>query len=87
MSVIIDKLSSDSKAKAISDSLRNEVECRLRNKAAHTIISVNDDTIKKYTGMSSDEIFDKLKEFLELCGYRLNEDLYDKMNDILISEI
>ena len=87
LSVIIYEISAETAAKETADILRNKVENKLRNKAAHTIISITDDTVKSYTGMSSGEIFDKLKELLALCGYRLNEDLYDKMNDILISEI
>ncbi|MBQ9542713.1 hypothetical protein [Ruminococcus sp.] len=87
LSELIVNTATDPAAKLIVDDLRNKVEKRLRNKAAHTIISITDDTVKSYTGMSSGEIFDKLTELLALCGYRLNEDLYDKMNDILISEI
>ena len=87
LSVIIYELSSETAAKETADILRNKVENKLRNKAAHTIISITDDTVKSYTGMNSPEIFRHLVKMFELSGYQLNEKSYDRMNAILISEI
>lgn len=87
LSVIIDELSPETEAKAITDTLRNRVEKQLRNKAAHTIISVTDKDVKNSTSLSSLDIYKKLVRMFELCGYQLNEKSYDKMNDLLISEI
>ena len=84
---IIEYYSHSTEAIDIADKLRNRVEERLRNKAAHTIISITDKKIKDVTTLSSNEIYDLLVKMLELCGYRLNENSYDKMNDIIISEI
>lgn len=87
LSVIIYELSSETAAKEKADILRNRVENKLRNKAAHTIISITDDKVKSYTGMYSREIFKHLAKMFELSGYQLNEKSYDRMNSILISEI
>ena len=84
---IIEYYSHSTEAIDIADKLRNRVEERLRNKAAHTIISITDKKIKDVTTISSNEIYDLLVKMLELCGYRLNENSYDRMNDIIISEI
>ena len=87
LSEIIEKNPPDPGAGAIAYSLRNDVEKEFRNKAAHTIISITDEKVRSYTGMTSDEIFRKLVKMFEFCGYRLNERSYDKMNEILLSEI
>ena len=87
LSVIIYELSPETAAKDTADILRNKVENKLRNKAAHTIISITDDKVKSYTGMYSREIFKHLAKMFELSGYQLNEKSYDRMNSILISEI
>ena len=87
LSELIVRSAPDNDAKRIVDDLRNKVEKSLRNKAAHTIISITEQKIKADTGLSAEEIFRLLADMLALSGYRLNENSYDKMNEALISEI
>ncbi len=87
LSEIIVNRASDPEARTVTDKLRNDVERQLRNKAAHTIISITDNIIKEYTGLSSEEIYKLLVKLFALCGYQLNEKSYDRMNEVLISEI
>ena len=84
--VLIEGLSDDPEAKLCSKKLRDDVEEKIRNPVAHDIMSVTDEKIKKYTGMSSGEIFRLLVKMFESCGCRLNERSYDKMNEILLRE-
>lgn len=87
LSEIIVQTASDTDAKNITNDLRNKVEKQLRNKAAHTIISINDATVKNYTGLSSEDIYKMLVKMLKLCGYQQDENSYENMNNILLSEI
>ena len=87
LSELIVNIAPDLKAKQIVDDLRNKVEKSLRNKAAHTIISITEQKIKADTGLTAEEIFRLLADMLALSGYRLNEDSYDKMNEALTEEM
>ena len=70
-----------------SAEIRRKVESRLRNQAAHTIVAISADTVKKETGFTPDEIFKKLVQMFNYCGFTFAENCYDKMNDAIIESI
>lgn len=64
------------------------VEENIRNLAAHEIISVTDDTIKKKTGFTSKAIMDKIKQCFQHSGITIKKEYwnsYDDMNTIIIT--
>lgn len=82
---IIQNMTDDSDVKTALTSIR-EVEKKVRNSAAHTIVSVTDHDIKSISGFTSHEIFNMLKKIFVCSGYHYDEKTYDKMNDIIIAE-
>lgn len=79
--------SPDPDAKICSDEIRKKVESGLRNQAAHTIVAISADTVKKETGFTPEEIFRKLVEMFGYCGFSFADNCYDKMNDAIIGSI
>ena len=66
-----------------------EFERQIRNIAAHEIVSVTDEWIKRNSGFNSEEIIDKLFSVLNsILNNRVNRinffKSYNKMNDIII---
>lgn len=71
------------------DDLR-EIEKRVRNLAAHNMISVSDDWIKKETGYTSKEIICIVRKAFLYTSYNIPVrlwDSYDRMNEDIISSI
>lgn len=84
---IINELSTDADLKKLVQDLR-KVEENIRNLAAHEIISVTDDTIKKKTGFTSKAIMDKIKRCFQYSGITIKKEYwnsYDDMNIIIIA--
>lgn len=84
---IINELSTDADLKKLVQDLRM-VEENIRNLAAHEIISVTDDTIKKKTGFTSKAIMDKIKQCFQHSGITIKKEYwnsYDDMNTIIIT--
>lgn len=73
--------------------LRTNVEQRIRNKAAHEIVQVNDETIKVLTGMDSYEIMELIKDLFDYAGLGIKKKdpkfwgSYDLMNQMLLKKI
>lgn len=84
---LISCYSNEPDATICSAEIRRKVESRLRNKAAHTIVAISADTVKKETGFTPEEIFRKLVEMFNYCGFTFAENCYDKMNDAIIESI
>lgn len=66
------------------------VEEKLRNEAAHTMISVTEKTVLETAGCSSEQIMKKLKEGFRYAGINIKKDQwndYDRMNDVIIGKI
>ncbi|SUB75498.1 type III-A CRISPR-associated CARF protein Csm6 [Peptoniphilus indolicus] len=60
-----------------------DVEGKLRNRAAHEIIRIDDSLIKRESKFGSDEILDKIFELMKLSGLEIGNnhyDSYDLMN-------
>lgn len=64
------------------------VETKVRNLAAHEIVSITDDWIYKRCEHSSSKILKKIKKLTEFSGINIKDsiwDSYDEMNDIIAS--
>ncbi len=69
--------------------LRN-IESTVRNMAAHNMIDVSDNWIKRKTRYTSSEILDLMKEAFKYTSYNIKKEdwkSYDKMNKDIIREI
>ncbi|MBO6304138.1 MAG: hypothetical protein J6M62_03535 [Selenomonadaceae bacterium] len=87
LTVIISEYSSDAKLKNIVKKIR-EVEKNVRNLAAHQIVSLSDDIIKRKVGINSEEIMQLLKDAFKYTGLNITQkhwDSYDKMNEAIIA--
>ncbi len=66
------------------------VESNLRNMAAHQIISVTEDTIKKSTGFTGAQIMSRIQKAFGFAGYSIKKEYwnsYDDMNDVILAEM
>lgn len=86
---IIENKSNDPNLREIVNDLRN-VEDRVRNLAAHQIISVNDDMIHEHTGYDSRAIMNIIISAFDYTGYNIKRDKwnsYDEMNAVIKSKM
>lgn len=89
MQRIIQTKSDDEELKELVGELR-EAEEKVRNLAAHQIVSVNDNTIRQWTRNHDAEwIMNKIKEAFEYAGIIDNSkkevwNSYDKMNEVIL---
>ena len=87
---IIEHYSNNQKLISLTGSLRN-IEANVRNKAAHEIISLSEERIKKLTGgKDSEEILKMLKEALKYTGIGISAEdwnSYDLMNEKILHKI
>lgn len=87
---LICKMAQDINAVSAALTLRDDIEENIRNIAAHEIISITEDKIKKDTGHSSDEIVKYLLDMLRLCGMKGIKNFtmsYDNMNELIIMNL
>lgn len=67
-----------------------EVEKNVRNIAAHEIVSVNDDMIRRKTGVDSREIMEILKKVIIKSGFNVKKESwssYEDMNQIIKKQL
>ena len=83
---IIYIMSNDADVKIAASNIRS-VEVKIRNSAAHTIVSIKDEDIRSVSGFTSKEIFDMIKKIFTASGYTFRENAYDRMNEIILSEM
>ncbi len=83
----------DSKAAEKCAILRTNVEQKIRNKAAHEIVQVDDEMIKSLTGMDSEGIMELIKDLFDFAGLGIRKKdpkfwgSYDLMNQMLLEKI
>ena len=66
----------------------NKFEIKMRNKAAHTMISITSDSVKKETGQTPEETYKDLKKVFDLIHISTKDwDSYDKMNQFIINNL
>lgn len=89
---IIIRCQSTSKIKGLVKLVKDlrEIEGKMRNLAAHTMVCVTDEIVKKRTGYNCEQIMDKIKKAFEYTTANINADdwnSYDVMNDEIISKM
>ncbi len=73
----------------VSAALRS-VEQGIRNRAAHEVISITDEGVKKITGYTSKQIMSYVRRGLDYAGFRFKGaswESYDEMNRVITAEI
>lgn len=66
----------------------NDFEEKTRNLAAHNMVSITSEKIRKDTGLSPEQIYNEIKKFLPMVNIPVNGwDSYDKMNELIISKL
>ena len=82
---LIDHFCVDRNVTEVSKALR-QVEKNARNPAAHEVMCVTDEGVKKITGYSDKEIMSYVRKGLSYAGFRFNGagwDSYDEMNEVI----
>ena len=72
--------------KKLAENLRL-VESKIRNMAAHEIVSITDEKIKEETGFTGAQIMDKIIEIFIFTGIKIPADAwhsYDKINQAIL---
>lgn len=86
--VLIEHFSSDSQLKELTGNLRL-VEEKIRNTAAHDIVSVTEKTIESRTGFSATKIMQMIQRLLLYSGIKIKKeywDSYDQMNQAILQQ-
>lgn len=87
--VLLKKFSKDPEVINCAESLRHAEE-KIRNLAAHVIVSIREEDIKAKADMSSMAILDALKSILVKSGYsikRADWESYEAMNETIVSRL
>ena len=88
LEALIHEKAGDDQLKEDARCLR-EVEIKIRNIAAHEIVSITDRNVKDLTGLSGNEIMDKIRSlfsYTSLNSGSLDWSSYQKMNEYIIEE-
>lgn len=89
MNELIQASAATAQVKELVDNLRT-VEKNLRNIAAHQIVSITEDMIRKQTGFTGKQIMDKIKTAFSYAGINVKTEWwnsYDDMNKAIIEEM
>lgn len=89
LKTLIEKLSNDPTLIKFVQDIRL-VEEKIRNLAAHEIISVTDDTIKEMTGFSGEKIMDMIQKLFVYTGIPIKKEYwnsYEEMNNKILEKI
>ena len=75
-----------SQLRQLAEKLRN-VEIKIRNLAAHEIVSIKDGTIKELTGLTGNQIMNMIKDIFAYTGIGVKREywnFYDDMNQKIL---
>ena len=89
LKALIDGFSQDEQLKRLVENVRS-VEGSIRNLAAHEIVSVTEESIKRITGFSPKDIMDMIKDLFNYTGMSIKGnywDSYDDMNKVILEEL
>ena len=59
-----------------------EIEEKIRNIAAHEIVSITDDIIRKKTGCNSDDIMERIKKCFAYTGINIKKEYWNSYRDM-----
>lgn len=86
LNTLISHFSRDVRLQELAENLRM-VESKIRNMAAHEIVSITDEKIKEETGFTGAQIMDKIIEIFTFTGIKIPTDAwhsYDKINQAIL---
>lgn len=86
LKILIEAYSKESHLKRLVGDLR-EVEKKVRNLAAHEVVSIKNETIKELTGLTGNQIMDRIKDIFAYTGISVKKehwDSYDEMNQKIL---
>ena len=89
MNALIQESKASVEVKTLVGELRS-VESNLRNIAAHQIISITEDVIRKQTGFTGGQIMDRIKKAFSYAGISVRAEYwnsYNDMNDVIAAEM
>lgn len=89
LKVIAEALIRDKDILYLMQDLR-EVEKKVRNLAAHAMVSISDDEVRERSGFTSIEIMSKIRKMCRYAGLNVKNDQwndYDRMNNVIIEKI
>ena len=89
LKALIDGFSQDEQLKRLVENVRS-VEGSIRNLAAHEIVSVTEESIKRITGFSPKDIMDMIKDLFNYTGMSIKGnywDSYDDMNKVILEKL
>lgn len=87
--ILIQRMATDESLKKLVTDVR-EVEAKIRNLAAHEIVSVTDNSIEELTGFSGEAIMKKIKKLFHYTDMNIKEEYwnsYDDMNRKILNKI
>ncbi len=87
LNTLISYYSKEARLIEIAENLRL-VESKIRNMAAHEIVSITDEKIKEETGFTGAQIMDKIIEIFTFTGIKIPTDAwhsYDKINQAILN--
>ncbi len=82
-------LSNDEKLNKLVNEI-GKAEEKIRNLAAHEIVSVNDEMIRQYTELNSQDIMNRIKQLFHYTNIPVRQEYwksYDAMNDMILKKI
>ena len=89
LKAIILHYSDNSKLNEVVENLRR-VEEKLRNMAAHQIVSVDEEIIQTETGFTGKQIMDNIKQLFLYTGMNVKKEYwnsYDELNDLIYKKM
>lgn len=88
LEALIQELCEDEKIRDYAQTIR-KAEFNLRNQAAHTVIAVDDELIKRRIGMTAAELFDVIKKMAVRLGLVSKEtwNSYEDMNNLILDKL
>ena len=70
-----------SQLRQLAEKLRN-VEIKIRNLAAHEIVSIKDGTIKELTGLTGNQIMNMIKDIFAYTGIGVKREYWNSYDDM-----
>lgn len=81
LKILIEAYSRESQLKQLAEKLR-DVERKIRNLAAHEIVSIKDGTIKELTGLTGNQIMNMIKDIFAYTGIDVKREYWNSYDDM-----
>ena len=81
LKILIEAYSKEAHLKNLVKELR-EVEIHVRNLAAHEVVSIKDETIRKLTGLTGNQIMNRIKDIFVYTGINVKPEYWNSYDDM-----